>query len=276
MRTKRIIVVGDLHVGSIYGLHPPTFDSSASAWVPQNPAQKHTWKCWLDFWDWARAAGRIDCVVVMGDVVDGEQSRQRGSEKCLATLGEQVRAAAACLKPVVRNVPLYLIQGTEYHDSTAAQAVEELAMELRVTGYQGVGAGYLSREVLDLKVNDTMLNFAHHGPGVVGLYRATGADKEGIFSALAGKEGKAIKADVVVRGHNHFFIHVEHASKHVVYCPTWQLQTRFMRKSSAYRMIPDIGGVEIRVYAGLPAGEDPVRVIKRIYPLPPLRAETLS
>jgi len=272
MQVKRIVVIDSLHCGSIYGLHPPNFKASSDASVPQNPGQKYLWDCWKDFITWATQKPTT-AVVVLGDIIDGDQRRQGGTEKCLATLGDQIEAAVQSLF-WFGGAPFYLVQGTEYHDESAGRAVDEIATRVGARRYVGLGAGYRTHEVLDLKIDGTTINFAHHGPGCVGLYRATGADKEGIFSALAGKEGKAPRADVVVRGHWHFFIHVEHESKHIVYVPCWQLQTRYMRHNSVYRMIPDIGGIVIEVDpAKIAEGEDPVTIVKRIYALPKREVE---
>jgi hypothetical protein len=43
---RNILVIGDLHVGSIYGVLPPDFVSSDGAEKPQNAAQKYLWDCW--------------------------------------------------------------------------------------------------------------------------------------------------------------------------------------------------------------------------------------
>lgn len=161
---------------------------------------------------------------------------------------------------------------TEYHDSRAGREVEAVARAMGGRAYVGAGTGRYSREALDLDVDGVVLNFAHHISASGGLYRATAPDREGVWSALGGKEGKVPRADVVVRSHVHCFTHVEHPSKHVIVTPCWQLQTRFMRRKSYYRMVPDIGAVLLWIDgAAKKKGEDPVVVQKYLYPLPPLK-----
>jgi hypothetical protein len=124
---------------------------------------------------------------------------------------------------------------------------------------------------LDLEVDGIILNFLHAISVSQGLYRATALDREGVWSAIAGKEGKAPKADVVVRSHVHYFDHLEYPTKHILVTPCWQLQTRYMRKHSAYRMIPDIGAVILELDPDAKrAREDPITVRKILYPLPVL------
>ena len=41
--TRNILVIGDVHVGSMYGLLPPDFVSCDGAEKPQNEGQKYLW-----------------------------------------------------------------------------------------------------------------------------------------------------------------------------------------------------------------------------------------
>jgi hypothetical protein len=273
--SKAVLVVSDPHCGSIFGMLPPDFTTSDDKTVGQNVGQKHLWQCWVDMGQ-AVAAHPIVAVVVNGDVIDGAQGAQRGTELALPMLADQALAAEMCLRDLrgrlKERAKWYFVQGTEYHDSAAGREVESVARGIGATPYVGPGTGRYSREALDLDVDGVVLNFAHHISASGGLYRATAPDREGVWSALGGKEGKVPRADVVVRSHVHCFTHVEHPSKHVVVTPCWQLQTRFMRRKSYYRMVPDIGVVLLWIDgAAKKKGEDPVVVQKLLYPLPPLK-----
>ena len=75
----------------------------------------------------------------------------------------------------------------------------------------------------------------------------------------------------MIRSHCHFFVHVEHASKHVAITPCWEMQTRYMRKNSIYRMLPDLGGMLIWLDGDLKKRkEDPIVIRKILYDLPPV------
>lgn len=277
MRRYRVLVVSDIHVGSIFGLLPPGFVRSDNATVSLNPGQEHLWGCWDDLRQRVRD---VDVVVVNGDVIDGPQPAQRGTELSLPILGDQAEAAIETLRLLKKSTgtaPWYFIQGTEYHDCRAGRSAEEVARALDATPYTGLGTGRYSREVLDLDIDGVVINFAHGISVATGFYRATPADREGIWSALAGKDGKMHKADAVVRSHAHSFVHVEHASKHIVISPCWQLQTRYQRKNSVYRMIPDIGAMVLEVTPDAKRqGFDPVHVQKILYPLPAVKPTKLE
>jgi hypothetical protein len=225
---------------------PPNFRTSDDAPRALNPGQEYLWQCWEYLRDKVRSLP-IAAVVVNGDIVDGRQQAQRGTELCLPLIEDQAAAAEQTLRYLLSGIAsrpkLYMTQGTEYHDAKAGREVEVVARMLGARPYRGLGTGRHCREVLDLDVDGVVVNFSHGISVSGGLYRATSPDREGVWSALAGKEGKLPRADVVVRSHAHYFVHVEHASKHIVITPCWQLQTRYMRRNSVYRMLPDIGAV---------------------------------
>src|SRR6266568_4957347 len=264
---KSGIVISDMHVGSIYGLHPPRFVSADDRQVPQNPGQHYTWACWMDFANKAKEFGP-DVVVFNGDAIDGKQQLQHATEALLPALVDQKAAAIESLRFLQERIPRakwYFTQGTEYHDSKGAEALEDIAAALNATKYVGAGPGRYTREVLDLELEGTVCNFAHHISPTMGFYRATAADREGQWSAMAAKDAsKGVpKADACFRSHVHYFVHVEHASKHIVVVPCWQLQTRFMRKNSVYRMLPDLGGVMFTVDGSAKkSGDDPISIRK--------------
>ncbi len=279
MLDKCVLVVSDLHCGSIFGLLPPDFVTSDDCPKNQNPLQKYLWKCWEDFLSRVKDLP-IAAVVINGDAVDGTQGAQRGTELSLVVPQDQGRAAVQVLKTLRDTLtkkgnicpPFYFVQGTDYHDGPrAAQELEGVAERVGCVKYGtlGSGTGVYSREFLDLELDGVIMNFAHGISVAGGFYRATAVDREGIWSALAGKEGKLPKADAVIRSHCHFFVHVEHASKHIAISPCWQMQTRYMRKNSVYRMLPDIGGMLVWFDGDIKKrGEDPIVIRKILYNLP--------
>ena len=274
MSEYRVANVGDMHAGSGFGLLPKDFTTRAGNRVEQNAGQAYLHRCWVHMCQRYREIAP-DILVVMGDEIDGRQPLQRGTELCLPLLADQRDAAQQYLEMLISACParpeIYVVQGTEYHDGKAADDVESLAKEIGAEEYFGLGTGRYSREVLDLELpGGVVINYAHHIGAMSGLYRATAPDKEALWSALAGKEGKAPKADCLVRGHIHCFVHIEYPTKHIVVNPCFQLQTRFMRKRSVYRMIPDLGSTWLRVHPeAKEAGEDPIIVRKVDYKLPP-------
>lgn len=266
-----ILILSDTHCGSHYGLWPPNMTDPQNNPLPQNKGQEYLWKCWLYLRDNLAKHSNLAAIVFNGDAVDGSAFKSMGHD--LTSVDSVVQADAfeesmrVFMQPL-GSVPLYCVQGTEYHDAKSGHQVERVAKALGAVRYTGVGSGRYSKEILDLEVNGVVLNFSHGISVSSGFYRATAPDREGVWSALAGKTGKMPPAEVVVRSHAHYFAHVEHESKHILITPCWQLQTRYMRKNSAYRMLPSVGAVLIRVYKEPLFSEDRVRIKKFLYPLP--------
>jgi len=270
---KRGAFLSDTHCGSIFGMLPPDFGTSDGAPKSQNVGQQYLWECW------AHAALQIanfkpDFVVFNGDGIDGRQEAQRGSEFSLPLIFDQKRAFVSCMQYMLAGLEtkLYVTQGTEYHDGKGAEAMEDAAQILGAQQYQGLGSGIFTKEALDLSVEGIIINCAHHISVASGFYRLTAIDREMQWAAMTGKDAsKGIpKADLIVRSHCHHYTRGEHPSKDGFTTPCWQLQTRFMRKGSHYRMLPDIGYVLVEVDgAAKEKGEEPCQIRKHIYRLPP-------
>lgn len=274
MPVRKILCLSDIHPGSIDGMLPPDFQTSTGHTIGQNAGQRYTWECWLDMVKWA-APQKVDAIVINGDVVEGKQYKGHGAELCLPLISDQEVASCAILKPLIdacKPKKLFFVKGTFYHDDELGRSVDNVARFLMASEYEGAGTGRYAKEVLDLDVDGVVIDFSHGISVSGGLYRAVAIDREALWSALAGKAGKAPKADVLVRAHAHYFVHVEHPSKHALILPAWQLQTAYMRKNSRYRMMPDIGAVILEIDGeAKKRRDDPCVVRKRIYDLPPSR-----
>jgi len=142
-----------------------------------------------------------------------------------------------------RQVPFYFVQGTEYHEGRGAEELESIAARVQGANITSTFTGRHCKEVLDLDVGGVLLNFAHHLGGGSGFTRSGSLDAESLCCQITSSKGQAVSADLIVRSHLHYFMHVEHSNRHAFLCPCWQLQTRFARHRSAYKLMPDIGAL---------------------------------
>jgi hypothetical protein len=271
-----MLVIGDIHVGSMYGMLPPDFISTDGSEKPQNPAQRYLWECWVDMKQKA-AKFAIDSVIVNGDVIEGKQAKQKASELTLVAPNDQESAAVFLLrdlrnwleKNTGREVPFYIVQGTEYHEGRGAEELESIAARVRGANINSNFSGRHSKEVLDLDIDGVILNFAHHLGGGAGFTRSGNLDAEALWCQITASKGQSVPADLIVRSHLHYYMHVEHTSRHAVLCPCWQIQTRFARHRSAYKLMPDIGALIIHVNPEAKRrGLDPIAFTKLLYKLP--------
>ena len=281
---RNILVVGDIHIGSIYGLLPPDFVSSDGAKKPQNEGQKYLWECWQDM---KRRAARfaIHSVVVNGDLIEGKQVKQKAAELTLIAPNDQESAAVFVMrdlrnwleKNTGREVPFYFVQGTEYHEGRGAEELESIAARVQGANIESQFTCRHSKEILDLAVDGVLINFAHHLGGGTGFSRAGTLDAEAVWCQIRSSLGEAIAADLIVRSHLHFFAHLEHINRHALLCPCWQLQTRFARHRSAYKLMPNLGAIILHINPEAKRrGLDPVSLTKMLYAMPKPRETRLE
>ena len=145
------------------------------------------------------------------------------------------------------EVPFYFVQGTEYHEGRGAEELESIAARVKGANIQSNFTGRQCKELLDLVVDGIVVNFAHHLGGGSGFTRSAALDGEAIWNQITSSKGESVAADLIVRSHVHFFLHVEHSNRHTLVCPCWQLQTRFARHRSAYRLMPNIGAIVLHI-----------------------------
>lgn len=277
--STRVSIISDIHVASIFGLFPIKFVDSHGHEIFQNPGQKYTWSCWLDYVERTKKF-KPDAIIVNGDVVDGKQRMQEAEELILNLPFDQEEAALEVLRPLKEAAPKakwFFVAGTEYHDNRSARSIENIASRMDAVKYPGVGSGRFCREVLDLELEGVTLNIAHHIGGGGGMTRSPAIEREMVLATLAGRDGKGPRADVIIRSHIHNFVHVEDPTKHGFTTPCWELQTRFMRKRSVFKMLPDIGGLLLEIDGeAKKRGEDPCQLTKVLYRLPEVKPYRLT
>lgn len=269
-KTVTVMVVSDIHAGHEIGMYPPGMLGLTGERHNLNAGQRFLWKAWLDLVAW-RKKMRPDVIIVNGDFIDGEQRKNVGTEAQTTICAAQQKAAVRILEPLVDGCKqIYCIRGSPYHDGRRGLDIEPIAEEL---GAIGPHKDWHTHGVLDLDIDGVNLNVMHQIGSMSGSYRFTALDKEGLWAVSRGKEGSVPKADCIIRSHLHFYGHIETPRHHVVISPAWQLQTEYMRRHSAYRMIPDIGALLIHVDpAAKKAGLDPIRIEKRLYQLPAVKS----
>jgi hypothetical protein len=219
----------------------------------------------------------IDSVVVNGDLIEGKQPKQKCAELTLVAPNDQETAAVFLMrdlrnwleKNAGREVPFYFVQGTEYHEGRGAEELETIAARVKGANIQSNFTGRYCKEVLDLAVDGVVVNFAHHLGGGSGFTRSGVLDGEAVWNQITSSKGESVAADLIVRSHLHFFMHVEHVNRHALLCPCWQLQTRFARHSSAYRLMPNIGVLILHINPEAKTrGLDPISFTKILYSIP--------
>lgn len=236
----KILVVSDLHVGSIYGLMPGSVEEESSAGGDENYTvhkpnrfQRSILKRWKDM---VKKVGRVDVMVVNGDAVDGVNYRERGKSAWTTNLSTQVDAAAD-LVAMVDYKNLVVTQGSLYHVDS------------------NISTDYALAKVLEGKFGDDYVVKTKEGPRFhfshqIGVsssswqYRSTPIARELVAAVL--HEDVFGKYHGVIRSHAHYFVMVNFGTSFGMITPGWQGRSPFVaRKSLIYA--PKLGWVMLEV-----------------------------
>ena len=245
----RILVISDLHVGSTTALcsERPVISDQNTYYVP-NEMQRVLLKAWKDMIKEATRQGGIDLLVINGECVDGANLKQAGQQTWSSNLDDQMNDS----KKLIDMIPykqVMILRGSNYHDQIDGTNLEEImASKLRdVIPYKAYGGEGKTDYFAYIKIHGKIFNFTHH----IGFSR----QKTNRANAMA-REMKAMhfqhdtlgRADVFIRSHVHYLVHVEFSNTHGVITPCWKYPDAFLFKGGLAGTTPDIGAVWFNVF----------------------------
>lgn len=238
---KEILLLSDLHVGSLWGLWPPDYevqDPRSGEWIRfvQNRTQEKLWKHWLSM----LKAVNPEIIIFNGDLVDGQQRRANGREVVTSRIEWQAEALLQVIDTLPRDIPWYFTAGTDYHEMPDGQPVEQW-----IAGKLGAEFGD------DLLIDECGIRLHVGHPIPVSSsswqYRTTPLARDLLLLALNSAEERYGKVDVAVRSHAHYFCQAGFSSQLGVITPCWQTRTPYAVKKDLISP-PDIGYVSLLVH----------------------------
>ena len=230
-----IACIGDLHFGSIYSPMPEytTFDGRTI--FPSKEQQELNMifsKCldWIDFWN-------VDRVLLCGDIVQGQNFKDRSRDLVTANLDEQRDMAVrylSCLKD--RPLKIYAVSGTNYHKSQDTEIEERIVKEL--------GGTFLDKMAwLTFSDSKRTINLSH-ASAVGTIYPMSACEREGEQMVRSYGAGELpLKPDIIVRGHRHVYGHLDKLSYHFILVPAFQIWYPF--RTSYYGALQSNIGIVI-------------------------------
>jgi hypothetical protein len=200
IKSRVTVLLSDTHIGSTVGLWPEDFISNEGFPIGQNPLQKWLWKCWKDCEGWIEGVVGDDDydVVVNGDVVEG--IHHRTTQVMSADVSDQTTAALAILGPMAEKASqIHLIKGTECHTRN-----DEIRMGKVLGATKDPQTGQHAWDNLDLEMNGTLMNFAHHISTTTRPYLEASAHSIalGVITHSRARVGKRVPS-VICRAHRH-------------------------------------------------------------------------
>jgi len=247
----KIVVVGDTHVGSIYGLAHP----SAVAQHRNNAFLQWVFECWTDF---CRKHENPEYLVLMGDLADGSQVMTLGVDALFTDTDEQVNVAEFLFRMLIgKETKIFGVNGSGYHGGERQGTnIDRRIIEALNGEYKG--------NIFEFEVSGTneKIQVAHGGAGsaIVGLHAYI--LREILLSKSDAQKRKAQGATILLRGHQHrMFMVQDDAGVYGVLNGCWQYTTPFMAKKSA-NVSPSIGATIIEIEGKT------TKIYREEYPIP--------
>jgi hypothetical protein len=236
-----VLFLNDIHTGAKSALWPKGFPSHTGNVPGMNRLQRYLHEHWKEFTQawlpsklpqtgpvWNRKAGKLDYLVLNGDLVDGDQWRRGGVGVVDPDPLQQARAAVELLAPVREMCKKsYLVSGTDYHTGNYRVWSRYLgeALDCEPFGDDGGASAptnYAIPWLCGPLSNGVRVDIAHT-QSVMLRYRSSPLEREMQFSAMLPDAVKAGPTDLFVRAHTHaYHLVVEETGVHALALAGWQ------------------------------------------------------
>jgi len=243
--SKSVLIVSDMHVGSTMSIcsKEPELSDKDSTWNP-NKLQKELLAAWEECVD--ELVQKPTVLVINGEPCDGGNRKQLGQQSWTTNLQDQLIDAEKLIKKIPYH-NLIFNRGSGYHVTQDGTNFEEIiAKQMNADKYRAFGgSGYTDYYSL-IKIHHKLFNFTHHvGFNKWAAYRTTALARE--MAGMVFERDKMGKADVIVRSHVHYFVHVEFTHTHGFTMPAWKFPDAHLFRGGTAGTTPDIGMVEVIV-----------------------------
>ena len=268
---KTVAVISDMHVGSQCALCPESVeivDSLRGTTLITIPSasQRLLLDCWKQMV--ADTEGQLDLVIVNGDTCDGMNLAEGGAHTITNDMYAQAEMASELLAMIDCDNFLLTV-GSGYHsrngrNGNAVEGYLAKALARRISERGGTPNVKFVPEAI-LEFGGKRFHVSHTvGTSSTQQYRATALMRDMTNMKLNGDDYKFGPIDMVIRGHTHFFIHVDLSDIQGLITPAWKFRDSFCTKIGINTQ-PDFGYALLTWDEGL--GTD-IRVSKQLFRLP--------
>jgi len=242
-RSKSILIVSDIHNGSstaICSPEPEIIDLGTT--YKPNKLQKALFQAWVECTD--DLIQKPTLLLVNGEPCDGGNRKQLGQQSWTTNFNDQLNDTVRLLKKIPHE-NLMFVRGSGYHVTVDGTNFEEvIADKMGATNYKAFGGSGLTDYYALVEINGKLFNFTHHiGFNKWAAYRTTALARE--MAGMVFERDKMGKADVIVRSHVHYFVHIEFVHTHGFTTPAWKFPDGHLFRGGTAGTTPDIGMVEV-------------------------------
>ena len=203
---KKIVIISDLHCGSIYGLTPPEWQSVSH----KHDEQKFSWD------EYMRIANKWyapDILYIGGDCIDGKQTKSGGSELITSDRNAQCDMAVVAINKWHAK-KILMTYGTAYHSGQEEDFEWQIAERLgaKIEGH------------LFFECGGVTFDCRHKvGRSIVPYGRASAVLRDIMWNMLSYVTNDEPLANVIIRSHVHYHIWVEQPNRVAFTTPALQL-----------------------------------------------------
>lgn len=245
--SKIVVAMGDLHVGSYYGLRPSSITLPGGGEVSYPPGSMHDWlwQYYISCTQYIKDRfGKVDDVILYGDITDGTNYKDGGSSQWSTDRDTQIEVATQIVKelPIKDSTKFFGIEGSRYHTGRDRSSDKGVIATMK---NEGRTAHYDYDMIIDV---EEVPFYVRHKPGISSNwhYRSTPLAKEMLFHQL--HKDVFGKVSVFLFGHGHYYCSVEYANSKAIEGACFKLRDPFIRVSSnALGYVPKIGMLVFRV-----------------------------
>lgn len=242
--SKSVLILSDMHVGSTTAVctADPEITDKDTQHKP-NKLQKALFETWQEIPD-ELINKKPTLLVVNGEPVDGANKRQLGNQSWTTNMQDQVDDAVKLLK-MMPHQNLMFVRGSGYHVQQDGTPFEEvIARQMNAQKYKAFGGNGSTDYYALVEIYGKRFNFSHHvGFNKWAAYRTTALARE--MAGMVFDKEKMGRADVLVRSHVHYFVHIEFVHTHGFTTPAWKFPDGHLFRSGTAGTTPDIGAVEV-------------------------------
>lgn len=220
----RVLVLSDLHVFSNVGLClPEVYDVDSKLLYVSNAVQKHYFEQWCNM---IRRVGKVDILILNGDLVEGENFKERGLGVVSTNMHTQSVVAATLIKMIDAKV-IYVSNGSKYH--TGQTSSDQTVCDM----VDGIWVG----DHHFLTVEGIVIHFRHKsGHSSIPYSRYTSGRREALIQKAQGTN-----VDIYIRSHTHHFGFSGDSNDITVNTPCWKGLDHYINQGS--QEMPDNGYV---------------------------------
>jgi len=206
---KRILVIGDTHCGHVAGLTPQKWHNRVPYKFLQQAEEK---------WDWFNnevKSLKPDICFILGDIIDGKNRRTGGSELITQTWQGQLEIAAEIIETIGANTNIAVF-GTPYHVGDDDD-FENFLTRILPNQHLKIGGHEFP------KVHNIQFDLKHKiGSSTIPHGRFTPLAKSKLWNQVWKDIDGQPKADVIIRGHTHYFDYCGDNTFLAIICPALQ------------------------------------------------------